>query len=84
MRLYAVYINEQALATAPRSGVERDRVMKVIHSLAANPNTAGDFTEKDHAGRTVQVKLIGRYAITYWADHPVSEIKITHIKMADK
>jgi hypothetical protein len=84
MLAYAVFINEQALATAPRSGTQRERVMKFVRSLADNPNTAGDFTEKDNASRTVQVKVIGRYAVTFWADHAVSEIKVTHIKSADK
>jgi hypothetical protein len=84
MRAYAVYINEQALAAAPRSRIERERVMKFIRSLADSPDTVGDFAEKDQAGRTIQVRVIGRYAITFWADHAVSEIKITHIKSADK
>jgi len=84
MRTYAVYINEQALEAAPRSGIGRERVMKFVHSLASSPNTAGDFTEKDHAGRTVQVRVVSGYAITFWADHAVSEIKVTHIKSADK
>jgi hypothetical protein len=84
MRTYAVFINEQALEAAPRSGIGRERVMKFIRSLASNPNTPGDFTEKDHAGRTVQVRVVGRCAITFWADHAVSEIKVTHIKSADK
>ena len=56
---------------------QREAVMKFIRSLAENPNTAGDFTEKDGAGRTVQVKVAGRYAVTFWADHAVSEIKVT-------
>jgi hypothetical protein len=59
MRLYAVFINEQALATAPRTGPQRERVMQFIRSLAASPNTAGDFLERDEVGRTVQVKIIG-------------------------
>ena len=84
MRPYAVFINEQALAAAPRSGMQRESVMKFIRSLADNPNNAGDFAEKDNAGRVVQVKVIGRYAVTFWADHAVSEIKVTHIKSADK
>ena len=84
MRAYAVFINEQALAAAPRSGTQRESVMKFIRSLGNNPNTAGDFTEKDNVGRIVQVKIIGRYAVTFWADHAVSEIKVTHIKSADK
>jgi hypothetical protein len=58
--------------------------MKFIRSLAGNPHTAGDFTEKDNGGRIVQVKVVGRYAVTFWADHAVSEIKVTHIKSADK
>ena len=84
MRAYAVFLNEQALATAPRSGTQRASVMKFIRSLADNPNTAGDFTEKDNTGRILQVKVIARYAVTFWADHAVSEIKVTHIKSADK
>jgi hypothetical protein len=84
MRVYAVFINEQALAVAPRLGTQLESVMQFIRSLAGNPNTAGDFTEKDNTGRIVQIKVIGRYAITFWADHAISEIKVTHIKSADK
>lgn len=84
MRACAVFINEQAIASAPRSGVQRENVMGFIRSLAENPYTVGDFTERDETGRQIQVKVIGRYAITFWADHAVSEIKVTHIKLADK
>lgn len=84
MGAYAVFISEQALASAPRSGVQREAVMRFIRSLAHNPNAAGDFIEKDQAGRVVQVRVIGRHAITFWADHAVSEIKVTHVKSADK
>jgi hypothetical protein len=58
--------------------------MKFIRSLAANPNATGDFAERDNASRTVQVKVVGRYAVTFWADHAVSVVKVTHIKSADK
>ncbi len=84
MRAYAVFINEQALATAPRSGMQREAVVKFIRSLADTPNTTGDFTENDDTGRVVQVKVIGRCAITFWADHAASEVKVTHIKSADR
>jgi hypothetical protein len=52
--------------------------------LAADPHARGDFVEQDEVGRTVQVKIVGRFAITFWADHAVAEIKVTHIKPADK
>lgn len=84
MRSYAVFISEQALASAPRTGPAREQVMKFIRALADDPNFTGDFQERDGAGRTVQVKIIGRYAVTFWADHAVSEVKVTHIKSADK
>ena len=84
MRPYAIYINEAALASAPRSGIQREKLMRFIRSLAENQNTVGDFSEKDEVNRTVQVKIIGRYAVTFWVDHAVSEIKVTHIKPADQ
>jgi hypothetical protein len=84
MRPYQIYINQEALVSAPRSGPSRKAVMDFINSLATNPNSAGDFAEMDEVGRTVYVKIVGRFAITFWADHPVLEVKVTHIKPADK
>ena len=84
MRPYAVYINEGALGFAPRSGQQRRMVMDFIRSLAVNPNTTGDFSETDETGWTTRVKIVGRYAVTFWADHAVSEIKVTHIRLADE
>lgn len=84
MHTYQVYINQEALRSAPRSAPQRKAVMDFIHSLAAAPHTTGDFTESDEVGRTVNVKIVGRFAITFWADHAVSEVKVTHIQPADK
>ena len=84
MRPYQVYINQEALVSAPRSGSPRKAVMDFIHSLATDPHTVGDFAERDEVGRAVYVKIVGRFALTFWADHAVSEVKVTHIKPADK
>ena len=84
MRPYQVYINQEALLSTPRSGASRKAVMDFVHSLATDPHSTGDFAETDEVGRTVYVKIVGRFAITFWADHPVSEVKVTHIKPADK
>ena len=84
MRPYQVYINQEALVSAPRSGPSRKAVMDFIHSLASDPYSTGDFDEKDEVGQTLYDKLAGRFAITFWADHAVSEVKVTHIKLADK
>ena len=84
MRPYRVFINLAALDTAPRSGVRRSRVIRFINSLASDPFCVGDFSETDEIGRKVCVKIVEDFAITFWADHPVSEVKVTHIKPADK
>ena len=84
MRPYAVYINQSALDSAPKTGTQRQLVLDFIRWLPNNPNFAGDFSEKDDQGRTFFVKVVGRFAITFWPDHPVAEIKITHVKPADK
>lgn len=54
--------------------------MDFISSLADNPYYRGDFTQEDETGRTVFIKIIGRFTVTFWADHPVCEVKVTHIK----
>ena len=84
MRAYQVYINQEALVSAPRAGPVRNAVMDFIRSLATDPHCSGDFAERDGVGRVVYVKIVGRFAITFWADHAVSEVKVTHIKPADK
>src|SRR6185437_8321698 len=70
MRPYRVYINQEALLVAPRSSQQRRAVMDFILSLASNPHARGDFTLEDEVGRTVRVKMIGRFSVTFWADHP--------------
>ncbi|PWU18771.1 MAG: hypothetical protein C5B50_08210 [Verrucomicrobia bacterium] len=84
MRPYQVYINQAALYTAPKTGPSRRRIMQFIDSLGADPFQKGDFSEADDVGRTVQVRIIDRFAVIFWADHAVSEVKVTHIKSADK
>lgn len=65
MRPYAVYIHQEALDNSPRSGSQRVMVMNFVRSLAANPYTIGDFSDRDPTGRTIQVKIIGRFAVTF-------------------
>jgi hypothetical protein len=84
MRPYQVYINHEALLTAPRSGQQRRAIMDFIASLSNNPFSQGDFTELDDTGRNIFVKVVGNFAITYWADHAVCEIKVTHVRRADR
>ena len=42
------------------------------------------FAERDLSGRDIQVLIFQRYAISYWADHAVKELKVIDIRYADK
>ena len=58
--------------------------MRFIRSLAENPNTRGDFTDRDESLRTRQIKIIGHYAITYWLDDPVKSVMVVGVAPADR
>jgi hypothetical protein len=58
--------------------------MSFIRSLAENPNTPGDFTDRDESLRIRQIKVIGHYAITYWVDHPVTAVMVVGVQPADQ
>jgi hypothetical protein len=59
------------LEAVPKSGAERQKIMKFIHGLRDQPRTPGDYTDKDTSFRIRQIKIIGDYAITYWLDDPL-------------
>lgn len=70
----------QYLATLKRS--ERERIIRWIEALQSKPFDPGDYSERDAVERNVQVKIIGRHALTYWHDGPVNEIKVVKIQLA--
>jgi hypothetical protein len=58
--------------------------LKFLEALADDPSKRGDYQERDDVGRAVQIKVVGKFALTYWADHAVKEIKVTKIEKADR
>ena len=44
----------------------------------------GDYSEHNHSGRMIEIKIIGQYAVTNWADHAVKEMKVVDIRRADR
>ncbi|MBI4028208.1 MAG: hypothetical protein HY360_24700 [Verrucomicrobia bacterium] len=55
--------------------------MGFLRSLAANPYQKPDFKERDEIGRTVHLKVVGRFMVSYWLDHAVKELRIVHIEI---
>ncbi len=65
MGAYSVYLHRELLEVVPARGEQRRLIMSFVRSLADNPHTPGDFTDRDESLRTRQIKIIGRYAVTY-------------------
>ena len=61
---------------------EQLRITALIDGLADNPYRSGDYVERDEIGRPIQVLIIGRQAVFFWADHAVKEVKIVDLKPA--
>ena len=84
MKPYAVYMRIEAaellksVATRNRRGIEN-----FVDSLSGNPFKSGDYAETDAAGRPIQIKILGNFAVAFWADHAVKEIKVVAIVRAD-
>lgn len=84
MEPYQVYLNIDLLEVVPRSGGQRQEIMKFIYSLQDRPRTKGNYTDKDASLQTRQIKIIGDYAITYWLDDAVKSVMVVDVRPADR
>jgi hypothetical protein len=81
---YKVLVTIEALQMKRPGRAERDQIFQFLESLANEPSRSGDYTERDDAGRSVQIKIVVDFALTYWADHAAKEVKVTKIEKADR
>jgi hypothetical protein len=84
MRPYAVYLHERVLVQTPRSGTARERIMTFVRQLANDPHRQGDYRTRDEVGHDLEVTIVGNYAVTFWTDHAVCEVKVLNVQPADK
>ena len=61
---------------------KKNRITRLFEHLAENPFLPGDFVEPDDIGRPMQIVIIGRFAVCFWTDHAVKEVKILDLKPA--
>jgi hypothetical protein len=80
---YRVLISIEVLQLERPSRGDRDLMLSFLASLEKDPSRRGDYEELDEVGRPVQIKVLGKIAITYWTDHAVKEIKVTKVEKAD-
>lgn len=82
---YEVYLRREVFEFLRRCrSDERDQLLTQLEALGRDPYRRGDFTERDQSGRDIEVLIIRRYAILYWPDHAVKELKVTEVRYADR
>lgn len=82
---YRVFIAAEVIAflkTCPHR--EQLLITRLFEELAGDPFRDGEYVERDDTSRPIQVKIIGRYAVFFWADHPVKEVKIVDLRPAGR
>lgn len=81
---YDIFIRHEVYrALQGASAHDQERVLDFIESLAGNPFREGDATISDEHGRAVQVKMLGRLVLFYWADHANKEARVVDLANAD-
>jgi len=82
---YRVFLNYEVMETLRRlRGPDRLLVGRFIESLGPDPFQEGDYKEKDSSGRYIEIKTLGRHVLFFWADHPVSEVKVVGLGKVSK
>jgi mRNA-degrading endonuclease RelE of RelBE toxin-antitoxin system len=84
MPAYRVFIGVEIvreLKAYPRK--QQVLITQFLDFLGDNPHHQGDYIEHDNVSRPIQVAILGRFAVFYWADHAVEEVKIVDLKLAD-
>ena len=82
MLVYSEDAVRQLLQMRPVSN--RESVIKILARLAGSPYQRGRFTVVDSTGRQNEVIVGSGFAITFWADHAVSEVRIMDISRLPK
>ena len=61
------------------SGRKRRLLRLAIKEIARTPLHTPDFSERDQSGRELFTRFFGPYAVTYWIDHAVAEVRIAGV-----
>lgn len=85
MKPYKVFLRLEAMESLRGiRAAQKNRISRFIDSLVDDPSQTGDYAEQDENQRQIEIKVVGQFAITYWADHAVNEVKVIDIRRADR
>ena len=83
MNEFEVYTHRDVLEVLPKARADRRKILQYLDLLSRSPYTPGDFKEKDATLREREVKVIGKYALSYWVDVPVKIVMVVSLVPAD-
>jgi len=83
MSFFKISINTEALAEIPESGIYNQQIIYFLNGLKTNPQNQGDYCEIADDNRTLFVKIIGPYAVTYWPDKINLVVRVIQVESAD-
>jgi hypothetical protein len=82
---YRVLIAKEVIASFGNcSRREKLLITRLFDGLAEAPYRVGDYVERDEIGRPIQVLVVGRFALWFWSDHAVKEVKILDLTLAGR
>ena len=80
-----MYITQVAVDTVARlRGKQKKLLADFVRALEDAPFNEGDFPERDDSGREYYTKVIQNYAVSFYPDHAVKEVKVFEIVRADR
>ncbi|MCH7226428.1 hypothetical protein [Haloferula sp. A504] len=83
-RDYKVYAHVDALGLLPRTGRRRAAVLGFLQVLGKIAHLGGDYRRTDpETGRPYEVTEVAGFAVTWWIDAPVGEVKVVDIHSCD-
>jgi hypothetical protein len=62
----------------------RERLIRRMLQIQEFPSRWSDFTDRDEAGRTLDISVVGKWAIHYWADFNDRHVKVLRLTPADR
>ncbi len=81
---YSLYVRHEIFLRLKKvSSRQRERVLSFLDSLERDPFQPGDYETLSPDGRPIQTKIVGPFAVLFWTDHAVSEIKVVDFVPAD-
>ena len=80
---YSVFVESHIAESFPQMKLkERNQFLRLFRKLRNDPFMEGDYVERDHIGRLLQVLIVGQRAVVFWADHAVKEVKVIDLRFA--